>query len=434
LQLACTLGEWGDARAGKALGQLAVGSYKDKFILSAVMSSAVRHCGAIIDAAVSAGGPALATLSEPLLNLSLALDERSSVARLLEPCLISTTSGFTTEQMESFGRFLDTLSRSKLTLASLRDAHKQDALSKRLEAVPELFAAASAVLTNSTKSDSERVGAASLLVRESSTKPFAVRTLSVWLTPKASIQVKRSAIKVLAMSVDDSVPARLTANWSAFEPETRLAILDELMGREPWAFSLLQQVENGTVSRSSLDAVHRDRLLRHGSPRVKELAAKVLSAGNPTSRAKVIEDFRPALALTGDAKRGAALHMRVCAVCHKLGDVGNDIGPNLLSVTSHEPEKLLVSILDPNASIEPGFLAYTCMLANGEEYYGIISAETGNSIILKTADGKTHTILRNDIASLRSANLSLMPEGLESGMSKQDLADVIAFLRSPVGK
>jgi putative heme-binding domain-containing protein len=111
--------------------------------------------------------------------------------------------------------------------------------------------------------------------------------------------------------------------------------------------------------------------------------------------------------------------------------VGNDIGPNLQSVVNHPSEKLLVSILDPNASIEPGYVAYTCTLKGGEEFYGLISAETGNSLVLKSPDGKTHALLRADISSLRSSNLSLMPEGLEAGLSQQEVADLIRFLQTP---
>src|SRR5207249_3554307 len=70
LQLACTLGQWSDPRAGEALGRLAVANPSDKFIVAAVMSSAMPHCRALVDAAVSAGGTALASLSEPLLSLS----------------------------------------------------------------------------------------------------------------------------------------------------------------------------------------------------------------------------------------------------------------------------------------------------------------------------------------------------------------------------
>ena len=111
--------------------------------------------------------------------------------------------------------------------------------------------------------------------------------------------------------------------------------------------------------------------------------------------------------------------------------MGNDLGPNLQSVANHPSEKLLVSILDPNASIQSGYTAYSAQLAGGEELYGIIAAETGNSIVLKLPDGKTRTLLRSNVDSLRSANLSLMPEGLETGMSKQDMADVIRFLQTP---
>ena len=197
---------------------------------------------------------------------------------------------------------------------------------------------------------------------------------------------------------------------------------------------MMQQVEDGVISAAIVDAVRKDRLLHHGSARVKEAAAKLLNANGTPSRAKAIEDYRAALTLTGDDKRGASIHAKLCAVCHKLGDMGNDVGPNLQSVVSHTPEKLLISILDPNASIEPGFLAYSCTLAAGQELYGIIAADTVNSLVLKMADGKTQTILRSNIASLRSSNLSLMPEGLEAGMSKQELADLIAFLRLPADK
>jgi len=99
-------------------------------------------------------------------------------------------------------------------------------------------------------------------------------------------------------------------------------------------------------------------------------------------------------------------------------------------VVEHPPEKLLVNILDPNADVQPGFNAYNCGLANGEELYGLISAETATSVVFKFADGTSRTINRKEINTLRSSNLSLMPEGLEQGLSKQDIADLIAYVKS----
>src|SRR5207249_3809327 len=105
-------------------GRPAVANHADKFIIAAVMSSAVPHCLALVDAAVSAGGPALASLSEPLLNLSLALNQRDSVARLLQPALTASPGGYSPQQMESFSQFLDTLARRKTTWAELATFQK----------------------------------------------------------------------------------------------------------------------------------------------------------------------------------------------------------------------------------------------------------------------------------------------------------------------
>jgi len=154
------------------------------------------------------------------------------------------------------------------------------------------------------------------------------------------------------------------------------------------------------------------------------------SISPPARRVKVVEQFQPALKLTGDSTRGRAVFTQLCVTCHKLGDAGQEIGPNLLSVAGHPPDKLLANILDPNADVQPGFFAHLCRLTDGTEIYGLIAAETANSITLKQLDGTTRAVLRNEIVSLESTGGSLMPVGLEAGITPQSLADVIAFLRA----
>ena len=122
--------------------------------------------------------------------------------------------------------------------------------------------------------------------------------------------------------------------------------------------------------------------------------------------------------------------MRRATRGHKRGAAGNEVGPDLRSVAGHPPEKLLANILDPSADVQPGFHAYHCRLADGTELYGLIAAETGNSITFKLADATTRVVLRTDIAELRGANVSLMPEGLEAGLNHQDMADLIHVLRA----
>src|SRR5262249_31340600 len=134
-----------------------------------------------------------------------------------------------------------------------------------------------------------------------------------------------------------------------------------------------------------------------------------------------------------DTARGKEVFGRLCATCHLLDGVGHEIGPNLLSVKAHPPAKLLTSILDPSREVEPRFLAYNCTLTGGEELYGLIASETGNGIVLKLVDGSSREVLRTEIQSLRSSKNSLMPDGLETGLSQQDLADLIHYLKAQPG-
>ena len=106
-----------------------------------------------------------------------------------------------------------------------------------------------------------------------------------------------------------------------------------------------------------------------------------------------------------------------------------DVGPDLASVAQHPAEKLLANILDPSADIQPGYHAYQCELTDDSQIYGIITSETGNSLTFKLPDGTESIILRSDIRELSGGNRSLMPDGLEAGMTQQDMADLIQWLR-----
>ena len=90
----------------------------------------------------------------------------------------------------------------------------------------------------------------------------------------------------------------------------------------------------------------------------------------------------------------------------------------------------MISILDPNREAQPNFNVYSVITEQGQVISGIIKSETTASLTLQQAGGKSQVILRSNVDVLRSTGLSLMPEGLEKDLSKQDLADVIRFVKS----
>ena len=153
-------------------------------------------------------------------------------------------------------------------------------------------------------------------------------------------------------------------------------------------------------------------------------------AATSADRAKVIKDYAAVATLTGSATRGRELFTKNCGVCHKLKGEGREIGPDLGQVATRDTDWLLTAILDPNAAVESRYLAYTAETKAGREFTGIITAETPNNIVMKSADGTEETILRTDLKSLTGSGLSLMPEGMESALKPQDMADLLAFIRS----
>lgn len=66
----------------------------------------------------------------------------------------------------------------------------------------------------------------------------------------------------------------------------------------------------------------------------------------------------------------------------------------------------------------------------GRVISGIITEESANAIVVKRSEGATDVIPREQIEQVKSTGVSLMPEGLEKGLTVQDIADLIAFMRS----
>jgi len=216
----------------------------------------------------------------------------------------------------------------------------------------------------------------------------------------------------------------LLEGWDQRTPALRVQILETLLSNDAWTLALLKRPEA-----KSADAAMRARLMKHPKKNIANLAEKVFADSTSATRAAVVEKFKPALKLQGDAARGKTVFASVCISCHKLDGVGLELGPDLRSVAQHDAEKLLNSILDPSAIIEPGFMAYHCTLKSGEQLYGVIATETSASLTLKMAGNVTKSVLRSDVESLKSAGISLMPEGLEAAMTPQSLADLIAYLK-----
>ena len=439
LRLALEIGEWNSApgepnmaerfqNCGKALARIASRDPADPWIHAAVMSSSVPHCRALCEGIAAAGGAAFDSYLEDLAVLSHALGDRDSLAIMLRPVFTADESRYTLGQINALSKFVNAMGRQRMNPARLID-EKDDALAGCLRRMHGMTMYARSTVADGTMPVTLRIACAKLLSpmysdRTEDSKKY-VHSLSTWLEPSADSELQLAAVSSLAMTGSPWVPRLLMERISSLLPATRDAAVDALLSHEDWALALLEHVKPNAGL--ALDAVQRARLSQHSSKKVRDLAASVLKA--ESSRKEVLENFRPALSLTGDAARGKVVFAR-CIGCHQLDGTGIQIGPDLKSVAGHPAEKLLTNIIDPSLDVQPGFFAFQGKLKDGSELYGLITSETGNSVTFKLTDGSSRLVLRSDLADLKSTGQSLMPAGLETGMTHQEMADLIAWLQS----
>ncbi|MEO8428063.1 MAG: c-type cytochrome, partial [Verrucomicrobiota bacterium] len=221
----------------------------------------------------------------------------------------------------------------------------------------------------------------------------------------------------------------LLANWNSLAPGARAEALNILLSRSEWTLPLLAAVQAGTISAGEIGQVHQQRLATHSDQAIRDRAQLLFVARN-ANRQKVLKDYSKVKELTGSTDKGVAQFRQSCVFCHRLRGEGNNIGPDLGTVADKSIDMLLVAILDPNQALEAKYVNYSAATKDGREVSGVIAAETPNSVTIKNAGGVEEVILRPDIKELKSSGVSLMPEGFENGLTPQDMADLIAYIRS----
>ncbi|MHB1077957.1 MAG: PVC-type heme-binding CxxCH protein [Prosthecobacter sp.] len=156
----------------------------------------------------------------------------------------------------------------------------------------------------------------------------------------------------------------------------------------------------------------------------------VITNQNPNRQKVVAKYVAEAASLSGDAKRGAAVFQKVCMVCHKVRELGVEVGPDLTTVATKPREQLIEAIFDPNRAVEQRNAATQVTKKDQTLLVGQLASETPGNITIRLPGGAEMVVLRSDIREVKTLTTSIMPEGLESVLSAQDVADVLAYIAS----
>jgi len=242
--------------------------------------------------------------------------------------------------------------------------------------------------------------------------------------------LQAAAVRALASERDARVAPLLLApaQFAAYPPSLREEILAVLIERPEHQIGLLDAIEKGWAPKSAIDAQRRRQLTQSRDPSVRRRAEKLFGtvAGD---RAQVYESYKEVVTRKADPVRGRGVFRRECASCHRLDQEGYAVGPDLFGIRNQPKGAILLHLLVPDHEITPGFAAYVVATKDGRTLTGLISSETQSSLTLREPLGKEDTILRTEIDEIIAVKESLMPQGLEKTISRQDFADLLAYLK-----
>jgi putative heme-binding domain-containing protein len=227
-------------------------------------------------------------------------------------------------------------------------------------------------------------------------------------------------VERLAAAGPVTVPLAIPAFTKSSDPKIGIALMDAL-----------KRLPGG----EALTGEDLDKLLKNYPAEVQAASGPLRSklAARQKEQADYLARLTTELLQTkGSLERGKEVFFSkkaACYGCHRAAGKGGSAGPDLSQVGRYRsPRDLLESVVFPSSSIVPEFRSYVVRLTDGRVVTGMIARETADAIHLRTADLAEVRVPRKDVEDMTSSKVSLMPEGLEKVMTRQELADLLEFL------
>ncbi len=433
-QLAISLGESGDvSTVVGALAKLMLNGAKDTWTRSAVLSSTPEDTEAIfksfLDQLTVAGKKQSSQpgISDAVREMAAVIGPRLKVDEIQKT--LSLISGLDSNQylglqVSGFEGLGSSLARRGKSISQYQKGLSTDD-QKKLNAFYQKIVDTAANPETPLAEKLSAIGVLRFVGFEASGK-----TLLSLIQDSPSQAIKMAAIGAISPYSDDQIGVVLMDGFAQQTPGMRRAILDAMLSNVNRTNLLLDAIEKDQIKISELGPSRSSRLSRHRDAKIKKRAAALFAAAIPADRKKILAAYQKSLKLKANPLHGKQVFIKNCVTCHKIGNIGVNVAPDIGDSRTKTPEYLLTNILDPNRAIDANFFSYTIITIDGVVHTGVISSDSGSSITLRQPEGKTVTVLKEEIEEMKSNGVSLMPVGLEKTINQQQMADLISFIKN----
>jgi putative heme-binding domain-containing protein len=231
-------------------------------------------------------------------------------------------------------------------------------------------------------------------------------------------------LSAMTDSIQTATPLEITRLLSAYD-----ACTDEALG-----LRLVSALEHSKGLAGLSPATLKPRLTNFPMSVQEKGNALLMSMNADSSRQAAHLDELTKKLPSGDVRRGQLVFnspRAACVSCHSMGYLGGKIGPDLTSIGQARTERdLLESIIYPSASFVRSYEPMIVSTRSGDEFSGVVRKDAADEVVLATGPETEARIARADISEIRPGTVSTMPQGLDEQLSRQELADLVAFLKN----
>ncbi len=289
------------------------------------------------------------------------------------------------------------------------------------------------LIQRSAASDEDPINQRAAIAILASSDSSSSKALALKRLERADPFLLKTAIATCSAHDTSEFATWLLDRFPSALPEIRQDLFNAIRNHPKRLAMMVDQLENGKLSPKVFDASQIQNLAMVRDISIAPRLAKVLSTSINSNRQKVIEEYSNQLSMIQvDQNRnvGKAVFVKNCSVCHKLDGMGAAVGPDISDSRELTFEKLLISILDPNRSIDANYFRFLARTEDGNVTGGLLKDSNSQTITLQSQNGTLTTLNRSEIEELKSSGTSLMPEGIESQISVHEMADLLWYVKN----
>ncbi len=239
--------------------------------------------------------------------------------------------------------------------------------------------------------------------------------------------VQSTALATLGRFDDPRVAPALVQRWRILTPRLRSDAFGVLLAHTNRLATVLGALETRVVDGANLSLPQVNVLRTYRDPAIRQRALHLFGPV-PRQRPEAVQRFRPALGLKGLPARGREVFLARCAACHQPSGATPSFGPHLNVIQPYGKERILSAILAPNAEPRRTYLTYEAETSEGELFIGLLRDHNPAAITLQPLYREPVVLPRSNLEYLEAQPWSLMPQGLEEGLTPQNMANLLEYI------